>query len=740
MSEKTYLTILRWGVYLSLLTPLLVFQNLLFPFITSKAFYFRILVEILLVIYILFIFQYRQYAPKKNFLTIAIIIFTAVLILTSFTGVDFNLSFWGDIERMEGAFGFLHLLVYFFIIISVFKDKKEWKKLLNIFLASSIALCFYGLGQRIGLKSFLLSDDSRISATLGNSAYLGAFMLFGMAIASLLLLKTQNKILKIFYFIAVLLQVFILVLTGTRGAYVGLFFGILAAVILYIFLSPSKKAKYISAGVLIFIVVGAVILLSNANAPVIRDNKYLYRFSHFSFQDATWNTRLISWQAGWQGFKEKPILGVGSGNYAYFFDKYFTPSFYTFTAQQTYFDHAHNTIVDIAVTSGIIGLLSYLAIWAAIILYLIKSFREKYINLNEFLIITFLLVAYFAQNIFVFDCLATFIAFFIIIGYISYEHYWSGESKEGEKNLSVKFNPILAVVLSIFSLFLIFQFNLKPADAMIESVKGQAQIAYNNNLLAGYEQYKKSLTYNTILDRDIRASFINVLISDAYTYIKTVPQEQLLQVIDFAISEGEKNLKLNAEDTMMNLQQGQLYDIKANLSKSKLDLAQGEEYLKKALAGSPERLQIYFILAQNKLIGGKYKEAIEILEKACEMNPAYSESYVNLSRAYAISGDNDNSFLMMGKAISLGYNNLSKENLDALITYFTQKKDYELLVILYNKSIGSDPKNGKLYAKLAVVYKELGELEKARIAVEKSVELEPSFRKDAQKFLETLGE
>ncbi len=59
-------------------------------------------------------------------------------------------------------------------------------------------------------------------------------------------------------------------------------------------------------------------------------------------------------------------------------------------------------------------------------------------------------------------------------------------------------------------------------------------------------------------------------------------------------------------------------------------------------------------------------------------------------------------------------------------------------MILYNKSINLEPKNGKLYAKLAVVYKELGEIEEAKIAVEKSVELEPSFRNDAQKFLETL--
>ncbi|MFC1613037.1 hypothetical protein ACFL23_01770 [Patescibacteria group bacterium] len=120
MSEKTYKTILQWGIYLSFLTPLLVFDSLLFPFITSKAFYFRILIEILLAVYILFLFQYPKNIPKKNYLTIALICFAAIFVITSFTSIDFNLSFWGDIERMEGAFGFLHLIVYFFIIISVF--------------------------------------------------------------------------------------------------------------------------------------------------------------------------------------------------------------------------------------------------------------------------------------------------------------------------------------------------------------------------------------------------------------------------------------------------------------------------------------------------------------------------------------------------------------------------------------------------------------------------------------------
>ena len=42
------------------------------------------------------------------------------------------------------------------------------------------------------------------------------------------------------------------------------------------------------------------------------------------------------------------------------------------------------------------------------------------------------------------------------------------------------------------------------------------------------------------------------------------------------------------------------------------------------------------------------------------------------------------------------------------------------------------------YAKLAAVYKEAGQISKARTAVLKAVELDPSLKTEAEKFLELL--
>ncbi|MFH0856571.1 MAG: O-antigen ligase family protein [bacterium] len=735
MSDKTYLKILRWGIYLTLLTPLLVFKTLLFPFITSKAFYFRIIIEILFVIYILFILQYRNYMPKKKAIAIALIIFTAVLVFTSFTGVDFNLSFWGDIERMEGVFGFAHLLVYFFIIISVFRTKEEWRRLFFSFGCLSFALCLYGLGQKLAVKGLLLTNEGRISSTLGNPAYLGGIALFGMA-AGLMFFSKSNKLsLKLTCAALVFFNFFMLILTGTRGAYLGLVAAIIFAGILYIILIKNKKLRIAFAAILAVFFISGIILIKNANSDIIKKNLYLYRITHISFNDATWNTRLISWKAGWEGFKERPFFGVGTGNYAYYFDKYFPPVFYTYTAQQTYFDHAHNTIVDIAVTSGLFGILSYLAIWAIVIYYLINNYKTEKIDLNEFIILSALLAAYFVQNIFVFDCLATFMAFFIFIAYIA--HYQYDNDKNPPDKKIEKLNIPLTAGLAACSLFLIFKFNIMPARAMAEAVDGQYKIMNSGDMNLWYEAYKKALSHNTVLDRDIRGSLINALIGNRLDFSKVQDRKKLTEIIDFVIDESSKNLKLNPYDAMMNLQMGQLYNLRYQISNENFDLTQGEFFLKEAFKASPGRLQVHFILAQNKLIAKDFTKAIEILENAKNMNPAYGESYYNLSLAYLFNNNIDKGFEEMYKSMTLSYN-VPQQQLYKMAKYFNDKKEYEKLSDVYLRLIYQEPKDASLKAKLAAIYGQLGKIEDAKKTVAQAVELDPNLRDEAEKFLRML--
>src|ERR1035437_4098679 len=97
-------------VSLALLSPLWVFKDLLFPFITSKAFAFRIFIELALPCYVYLLVRRRDYRPSwKNPLVLAMLGFLLFSFIASFAGVNQNRSLWGNFERMGGAYYVAHL-------------------------------------------------------------------------------------------------------------------------------------------------------------------------------------------------------------------------------------------------------------------------------------------------------------------------------------------------------------------------------------------------------------------------------------------------------------------------------------------------------------------------------------------------------------------------------------------------------------------------------------------------------
>jgi O-antigen ligase len=88
------------------------------------------------------------------------------------------------------------------------------------------------------------------------------------------------------------------------------------------------------------------------------------------------------------------LLGSGYGNYSLTFDKYFDPKFYNYTRSETYFDKAHNNIVEISLLTEF-GTNNLFSIFAAIAYYLIFGYRQKKIGVHEFV-----LVGCFANSLF----------------------------------------------------------------------------------------------------------------------------------------------------------------------------------------------------------------------------------------------------------------------------------------------------------------------------------------------------
>ena len=77
--------------------------------------------------------------------------------------------------------------------------------------------------------------------------------------------------------------------------------------------------------------------------------------------------RLAFWQAAADMWAERPWLGVGLGNYQAAYPQHSLPKW------RMSLGHAHNYYLNIAAETGLLGLLTYLALWAAVIWQLAKT-------------------------------------------------------------------------------------------------------------------------------------------------------------------------------------------------------------------------------------------------------------------------------------------------------------------------------------------------------------------------------
>ncbi len=116
------------------------------------------------------------------------------------------------------------------------------------------------------------------------------------------------------------------------------------------------------------------------------------------------------------------------------------------------------------------------------------------------------------------------------------------------------------------------------------------------------------------------------------------------------------------------------------------------------------------------------------------------ESHWNLLTAYILTGQNSLAAGELTKMEEMGLDYSSMVTLQRLTKIYSAVKNFQEITLLYEKMIELEPANADLYAKLAAAYKELGQIAKAKEAVQKALELNPDFKEEAEAFLKSLEE
>jgi len=226
------------------------------------------------------------------------------------------------------------------------------------------------------------SGGARLASTLGNAGYVAGYLIFNIFFGLILFFFKESKYLswfKSYYILGILLQVFVVFNTLTRGGIIALGFSVFALICYFVFYHSRSNKLIRNSGiaVLILIAIFSGLLFLNKEANWVKENNVLQRVVSISPQAVTAQNRLLTWNSAFQGFKEKPFVGYGYENFYQVFDKYFNAKIYRHAGSVVWFDRAHNMVFDRLITGGLIGLFLYLSILFFPLIYLWKRFIKK---------------------------------------------------------------------------------------------------------------------------------------------------------------------------------------------------------------------------------------------------------------------------------------------------------------------------------------------------------------------------
>jgi O-antigen ligase len=632
---KTLKEIIRWATYLSLFAPLVFVRQFFFPFVGPKSLYFFLFAEIIFFCWLILVFNFSAFRPKKNIILIFLSVYLLILLLSTIFGVNPSYSFWSKHERMTGLLMHLHLFGFFLALSSTF-DKEEFKK---FFVVSIFVAILSGL---IGISN-VKEPTMRGGGMIGNESFLGTYLLFNCFFALYLYFSSLGWKRNFGLISFIILTVFLLLTgiklenqtflnslflifykSGARAAKISLYGGIAFLFLLWLTIQKKRPLKILGLSILI----PSAILISFALYSIMFQPNSFFR--HLIEKEiGSFGGRFYVWEIAQKGFFDKPLLGWGPENFEFAFQKYFNPCFgQGECGRDVWYDRAHNVIFDTLTTTGILGLISYFFVFFSIFYVLWKNFLRKKIDFWEAGIFTSLFVAYFIQNLTVFDMVSSYLMLFLTIAFVA-----SLERKK-EKIEVRKTNFYLISILSALFLVSVIYFVILPVVASTSVISALNTKPFTKER---FELEKKAIYSSPIGRFQIRQFFTENLISTYGrnpTWGKEVKEE-----FDFLVGEMEKNVKECNLDFRSYLELGQLLNLYARIDPTKI--GEAERVLRKAIEVSPHNQRGYWQLTQTMLFKGDFNEAIALAQKAVDLEKNLETSHAILIQVLKIAGKKD---------------------------------------------------------------------------------------------------
>jgi O-antigen ligase len=640
-------TLAKLSLWVLAFTPLVLIDNI------TTLFGKMIFVRVMLLLASAFFFFYYIDKPKfrmeirgrvagavRNPLVISVLAFVTIATISAFLAVSPFKAFFGNLDRSEGLLGLLCYFTFFVYSYLLF-NHEDW----IIFFKLSIAA---GLISVVKAASEYTGGMSRPKAFTGNTEYLAGYLLFVVFAAVIVFVNSPKK--SIWRYMAAAggaAGVAGIVLTQTRGAILGL--AVAAAVLAVYGLICGKNVKLlgrvsartVALVLIVLAIVSGGLFLATKDAAVWQKVPGISRIAKADVASSnSVKTRLISLKTSWRAVTEsgpmRGLLGYGPDNFNIAFGRFYDPTFYEY--EHGWLDRAHNKIMDVAVMNGVLGLLAYLAIWAAVI-WLV--FRRRPVSPERLAMLLFS-AAYFTYLMTMFDQVTTYISFFAALAFLLCvttpgpagipEVVASKKGRNNKLKEAIPKNPADIIAWGLVSVALAWVaivWTFIPFNQLSNYRIMMVLAATDSNALADIDS---TFTPYTFCQQEIRMDFLRAA---SVGYNQNLTSFNLFLKALTNIDTAEQTEPYNP----LYLQQaGIAYDKKSTVTNKKADLQKAEAYYRRALALAPLRQDIAYSLTANLVSQNRADDAVNLMRKELAADDQAAGSHYYLGYAMSKQG------------------------------------------------------------------------------------------------------
>jgi len=303
--------------------------------------------------------------------------------------------------------------------------------------------------------------------------------------------------------------------------------------------------------------------------------------------------RGLSWSTALKGFSEYPIFGIGPENFPILHYKYVDENR---SGDLAHFDRAHNRILHIMATSGIIGFISIASLWIYISYLIIKRTLKKNPENIFWILFGAFFISYVIYSMFNFSVLPIFLQVMLLVaflirheqGFVKKDGLEIDLSKESKEQSFTKDGLVMSllIILPILTIIIIRSYVATPFQSAkitppLGSPKSLIEVQDNINTFEPLSNYgRQEILY--IIGRDYEEMLSGAERSgnfaDQYTALTNLISQEYSKAIE--VEPNHFNIHFATSSVYLGL---------ANYDPNNLEIARG--ILKKLEELSPNSVQ-----------------------------------------------------------------------------------------------------------------------------------------------------